>query len=118
MLAIILTQLIPDNIRGAVMGLSLRAPANHRAIDVSFGSLGFSNALVRIFDLVSSKVQNLKWMYKVNSIIIQVGSLNFDPSYKDENETTKQTFYTTSLIGYRCYDDIFARSSEHTEVNS
>jgi hypothetical protein len=46
-------QLIPDNIRGAVLGLCQRAPGNDRAIDVAFGSQGFSTVLARVFKLVS-----------------------------------------------------------------
>ena len=46
-------QQIPGDIAGAVMGFGLRAPSNKYALDVSFGSLGFSLALARVFVLVS-----------------------------------------------------------------
>ena len=44
---------IPGNIRGAIMGVALRALSNDRAICVSFGSLGYSKVLARIFKIVS-----------------------------------------------------------------
>ena len=45
-------QQIPDVIRGAVLGYGLCAPSNERAINISFGSQGFSFSLARAFKLV------------------------------------------------------------------
>ena len=45
-------QFIPDTIQGAVLGFGLRAPNNDRAVDVIFGSAGFSSALARGFSEV------------------------------------------------------------------
>ena len=44
---------IPSNLRGAVLGVALRAPHNERAVCVSFGSLGLSKTLARVFEKVS-----------------------------------------------------------------
>ncbi len=51
---------IPGNIRGALMGVALRAPRNDRAACVSFESLGYSKVLARIFMRVSFRSVRIK----------------------------------------------------------
>lgn len=60
-LLLICMQILPDSIRGAVLGLTAYAPSNIGAIFVSFGSpsVGFANALGRVFDRVCLVVKAL-----------------------------------------------------------
>lgn len=103
-------QVIPDNIRGAVLGLCQRAPCNDRAIDVAFGSQGFSTTLARIFKLVRITID-------IHSVIMamfsKVGSVNFDADYKsDEGGSTEVIKYPINITALRCYDDLFSRDSD------
>lgn len=52
----IIWQQIPDVIRGAVLGFTQRAASNTRALDISFGSYGFSTVLAKVFRHVSHYV--------------------------------------------------------------
>ena len=45
-------QVIPNSVRGAVLGFAARAPSNSGALSVSFGSSGIPLALGRLFKRV------------------------------------------------------------------
>lgn len=83
-------QRIPDVIRGAVLGYGLCAPSNERAIDISFGSQGFSFSLARAFKLVrnaksflgysSYYCQPSAWsLYHSCTLLYGVGQFNYRP---------------------------------------
>ena len=47
-------QLVPRDMRGAVLGVGARAPRNDTAVNVSFGDPGYATALARVFNFVSA----------------------------------------------------------------
>ena len=44
-----LLQIVPNSVRGAVLGFASRAPSNSGALSVSFGNSGIPLALARLF---------------------------------------------------------------------
>lgn len=47
-----LLQIVPNSVRGAVLGFASRAPSNSGALSVSFGNSGIPLALARLFKRV------------------------------------------------------------------
>ncbi len=42
-------QVLPDTMRGTVLGFAARAPCNEGAIDITFGNIGYAFTLARVF---------------------------------------------------------------------
>jgi len=40
-----------------------------------------------------------------------VGSFNFDPGFKDEEDPVVKTSFPTNLVTFRCHPDIFSMSN-------
>lgn len=82
---------IPDTIQGAVLGFGLRAPNNDRAVDVLFGSAGFSSALARGFS--------------------ETAFIQFDPLYKDTEKPIVSLSFPVNISGYRCQENILSQEA-------
>jgi len=42
---------------------------------------------------------------------MQVGSINFDPSYKDSEDPIVQVQYPVNVTAYRCHEDILSQEA-------
>lgn len=106
-------------------------PKTERAMDISFGTRGYTLVLARAFKKVavywvalyhvwnsittSTPNEQLLVYYDANCdicIYIQVISVNFDPYFRNEKEPVKRDIFYTNYVSVNYPEDIFSHSSD------
>ena len=49
-------------------------------------------------------------------IIMQVGFVNFDPTYKVEDEPVVELKFPTNITGFRCHDNILSQEADSSNM--
>lgn len=60
----------------------------------------------------------MRWQVVINdviSVLLQVGSVNFDPAYKDAEKPVVEFAFANNITGFRCHDNIFSQQASASD---